>query len=110
MTHHRLKKDCTDIEIKKAYRRESLIHHPDKGGDEEKFKLVVEAHAVLSDPQRRARYDSGVDEDGQTDSGGGPGGVDLSQMFSAFGGAGGFGGFGGGFPGGGGRGGGGFGF
>jgi DnaJ family protein C protein 7 len=52
-------KDCTEVEIKKAYRRESLKHHPDKGGDEEKFKLVVEANAVLSDPQRRERYDMG---------------------------------------------------
>lgn len=105
---YRLKKDCNDSDIKKAYRRESLIHHPDKGGDEEKFKLVVEAHAVLSDPQRRARYDSGADEDGQMDAGAGGmggmgGGVDLSEMFGAFGG-----GFpGGGFGGGGGRGGGG---
>lgn len=109
IVHDRLKKDCSDGEIKKAYRRESLVHHPDKGGDEENFKLVVEAHAVLSDSQRRARYDAGVDEDGQTDSGGGPG-VNLSEMFSAFGGGGGFGGFGGGFPGGGGGGGGGFAF
>ena len=105
--YNRLQKSCTEVEIKKAYRRESLVHHPDKGGDEEKFKLVVEAHAVLSDPQRRARYDAGGDEDGQNDSGGGggggaygPGGVDLSEMFGAFGGGGG--GFGGGFPGGGG--------
>ncbi|KAF8316628.1 TPR-like protein [Clavulina sp. PMI_390] len=109
----KLKKDCTELEIKKAYRRESLIHHPDKGGDEEKFKLVVEAHAVLSDPQRRARYDSGADEDGQMGEGGGMGGgmggmsqADLAAMFGAFGGGGGMGGMGGGSPFGGGRGGG----
>ncbi|KAG1737222.1 hypothetical protein EDB19DRAFT_1895905 [Suillus lakei] len=56
-------RDCTELEIKKAYRQASLKHHPDKGGDEEKFKLVVEAYAVLSDPQRRERYDMREDED-----------------------------------------------
>ncbi|KAJ7065365.1 hypothetical protein C8F01DRAFT_1125375 [Mycena amicta] len=40
-------RDCSEAEIKKGYRRESLKHHPDKGGDEEKFKLVVEANAEL---------------------------------------------------------------
>ncbi|QRV73713.1 DnaJ domain protein [Ceratobasidium sp. AG-Ba] len=109
-----INKDATESEIKKAYRRESLLHHPDKGGDEEKFKLVVEANAVLSDPQRRRRYDAGGDEDGMND-GGGMGGMDdmmggmhmnlaemLAQMQGARGGGfGGFGGFagGGGFPG-----------
>ncbi|TDL26545.1 TPR-like protein [Rickenella mellea] len=75
-------KDCSDSDIKKGYRRESLKHHPDKGGDEEKFKLVVEANAVLSDPQRRERYDMGMDEDGSSGMGGMGG-------FSGFGGMGG---------------------
>jgi len=88
-------RDCSEAEIKKGYRRESLKHHPDKGGDEEKFKLVVEAHNVLSDPRRRERYDLGEDEDGMTDSGhgmGGMGGMDLSELFAQFhgGGGGGF--------------------
>ncbi|KIJ65490.1 hypothetical protein HYDPIDRAFT_110587 [Hydnomerulius pinastri MD-312] len=100
-------RDCSEADIKKAYRRESLKHHPDKGGDEEKFKLVVEAHAVLSDPQRRERYDMGEDEDGQNDSGmGGFGGMnptDLADIFAQFQGGGSFGGgpFGGGGGGGG---------
>ncbi|XP_006461589.1 hypothetical protein AGABI2DRAFT_185760 [Agaricus bisporus var. bisporus H97] len=72
-------RECGDGEIKKAYRRESLKHHPDKGGDEEKFKLVVEAHAVLSDPQRRARYDMGEDEDGSS-SGAGAGEGEWREM------------------------------
>ncbi|KAJ7113663.1 hypothetical protein C8R43DRAFT_1039629 [Mycena crocata] len=96
-------RDCTEQEIRKGYRRESLKHHPDKGGDEEKFKLVVEANAVLSDPQRRERYDMGEDEDGMSDGSGmgGMNGMDLSELFAQFhGGGGGFGG--GGFPGGGG--------
>ncbi|KAF7370894.1 hypothetical protein MSAN_00723300 [Mycena sanguinolenta] len=85
--------------------RESLKHHPDKGGDEEKFKLVVEANAVLSDPQRRERYDMGEDEDGMSDSSGmgGMHGMDLSELFAQFhGGGGSFGGFRSGFGGGGG--------
>lgn len=86
-----------------------------QGGDEEKFKLVVEANSVLSDPRKRERYDNGDDEDGGMDGGmGGMGGVDLSELFAQFhGGGGGFpgasfggggfggGGFGGGYGGGG---------
>ncbi|KAJ7272532.1 hypothetical protein B0H12DRAFT_583920 [Mycena haematopus] len=87
-------RDCSEAEIRKGYRRESLKHHPDKGGDEEKFKLVVEANAVLSDPQRRERYDMGEDEDGMNDSSGmgGMNGMDLSELFAQFHGGGGFGG------------------
>lgn len=87
-------KDCGVTDIKKAYRRESLKHHPDKGGDEEKFKLVVEAHAVLSDPHRRERYDLGEDEDGMNGGGGGGGGgfggmnpADMEEIFAQFAGA-----------------------
>ncbi|KAJ7230506.1 hypothetical protein GGX14DRAFT_583593 [Mycena pura] len=100
-------RDCSEAEIRKGYRRESLKHHPDKGGDEEKFKLVVEANAVLSDAQRRERYDMGEDEDGMSDAMGGMHGMDLSELFAQFHGGGGgfqggasfggsFGGFGGG--------------
>ncbi|CEL56292.1 DnaJ homolog subfamily C member 7 homolog OS=Schizosaccharomyces pombe (strain 972 / ATCC 24843) GN=SPBC543,02c PE=4 SV=1 [Rhizoctonia solani AG-1 IB] len=106
-------RDCADSEIKKAYRRESLIHHPDKGGDEEKFKILTEAYTVLSDPQRRRRYDMGVDEDGESAGGGADPmmgmQMNLAEMLAQMqGGRGGFGGFsgggfgGGGFPGGGG--------
>ncbi|KAI0758959.1 protein prenylyltransferase [Fomes fomentarius] len=82
-----VERDCTDAEVRKAYRRESLKHHPDKGGDEEKFKLVVEAHGVLSDPQKRQRYDLGEDDDEGMGNGMGPG-VDLSELFAQFHGAG----------------------
>lgn len=44
-------------EIKKAYRRRARESHPDAGGDEEEFKRVTHAHQILSDPDRRARYD-----------------------------------------------------
>ena len=92
-----LARDCTEADIKKAYRRESLKHHPDKGGDEEKFKLVVEAHAVLSDPRRRERYDLGEDEDGASSMGPGAGAADMDDIAQMFFGGGSFGGpFGGG--------------
>jgi len=44
-------------EIKKAYRDMARLHHPDKGGDTEKFKGIQEAYEVLSDPGRKQMYD-----------------------------------------------------
>ncbi|MBI4159556.1 DnaJ domain-containing protein [Candidatus Wolfebacteria bacterium] len=46
-----------DQVLKSAYRRLAMIHHPDRGGDAEKFKEVDEAYKVLSDSAKRARYD-----------------------------------------------------
>ena len=48
---------ATDREIKAAYRKQSLQHHPDKGGDERIFKEVSAAYEVLSDGEKRALYD-----------------------------------------------------
>jgi molecular chaperone DnaJ len=45
-------------ELKKAYRSLSKEHHPDHGGDEEKFKEISEAYSVLSDPEKRKDYDN----------------------------------------------------
>ena len=109
-------KNATDAEIKSAYRKLAKKYHPDLNpGDkdaEEKFKEVNEANDVLSDPNKRKRYDqfgfAGVDPNygaGQPGGGygggfggfggtGGTGGVDLGDIFGdIFGG--GFGGFGG---------------
>ncbi|KAI9759933.1 MAG: hypothetical protein M4579_001966 [Chaenotheca gracillima] len=76
-------KDASDPEIKKAYRKLAIVHHPDKNPDDpkaaERFKDVGEAYETLSDSQKRSRYDSGEDL------------IDPSEMF---------GGGGGGFPGG----------
>ncbi|KZS94876.1 DnaJ-domain-containing protein [Sistotremastrum niveocremeum HHB9708] len=57
--------ECSDAEIRRAYKSMVLTHHPDRGGNEEEFKLINEAHTVLSDPIRRARYDAGEIENGQ---------------------------------------------
>jgi molecular chaperone DnaJ len=52
-----LSRDATPDDIKRAYRRKAREHHPDAGGDEEAFKQVTHAYQVLSDPDKRARYD-----------------------------------------------------
>jgi molecular chaperone DnaJ len=110
-----ISKGATAAEIKKAYRKKAIEHHPDKNpGDasaEEKFKKAAEAYEVLSDPNKKARYDQyghQAFEGGGGFGGGGGAGMNMDDIFSQFGdifgggGGGGLGGFGG-FGGGGGR-------
>ena len=52
-----LDRDATFAQIKAAYRKQVKKHHPDKGGDAEKFGRVQLAFEVLGDPRRKARYD-----------------------------------------------------
>ncbi len=52
-----ISKGASDDEIKKAFRRAAVEHHPDRGGDEAKFKEINEAYEVLKDPAKRQRYD-----------------------------------------------------
>ena len=52
-----ISKDATPAQIKAAYRRKAKEHHPDKGGDEEVFKEIQPAYEVLSDAERRKKYD-----------------------------------------------------
>ena len=101
-----ISKGATAAEIKKAYRKMAVKYHPDKNpGDataEEKFKEAAEAYEVLSDENKRARYDQyghQAFEGGGHGGGGGFGGMNMDDIFSQFGdifGGGGFGGFGGG--------------
>jgi curved DNA-binding protein CbpA len=56
-------KTATLKDIKKAYRDLAKIHHPDKGGDEEKFKEITRAFGVLSDPDKREKFDNGEEFD-----------------------------------------------
>ena len=51
-------KDSTTDEIKKAYRKLSKEHHPDRGGDESKFKEVAEAYGTLGDENKRQQYNN----------------------------------------------------
>ena len=51
-------KTASEAEIKTAYRRLVLEHHPDKNGDPIKFRAVAEAYAVLGDPVKRQAYES----------------------------------------------------
>jgi DnaJ family protein A protein 2 len=71
----------TTKEIKKAYFRLSKLHHPDKGGEEHKFKEISAAYEILSDPEKRKSYDQygleGVDDEG----GAAARGEDLFSMF-----------------------------
>lgn len=54
-----LQKDCTDRQIKSAWRKAAKKYHPDRGGDPEQFKKAQQAHEILSDPEKRRLYDQG---------------------------------------------------
>ncbi|UTW46530.1 molecular chaperone DnaJ [bacterium SCSIO 12696] len=81
-------KNASEAELKKAYRRVAMKHHPDRNPDnkesEEKFKEASEAYEVLSDSEKRAAYDqyghAGVDSQGGF-GGGGFGGGNFSDIF-----------------------------
>jgi molecular chaperone DnaJ len=51
-------KNATDEEIKQAYRKLAMKHHPDRGGDEKRFQEIKNAYEVLSDPVRRQQHDN----------------------------------------------------
>jgi len=71
-------KSASQQDIKKAYRKSAMKHHPDKGGDEAKFKEITMAYEVLSDPEKRKVYDQ-YGEKGLEAGGGGGGGRGRPQ-------------------------------
>jgi molecular chaperone DnaJ len=80
-------KKASQDEIKKAFRKLAQKYHPDKGGDEAKFKEITEAYAILADEKRRREYDTygqafagGTPPHGQGGFNGFPGGFDFSQF------------------------------
>jgi curved DNA-binding protein len=60
-----ISKSASEADIKAAYRKMAMKHHPDRGGDEKKFKEVTEAYETLSDPQKKQMLDMGVDPNAQ---------------------------------------------
>ncbi|WP_370214176.1 molecular chaperone DnaJ [Mesoflavibacter profundi] len=106
-----IEKSASQAEIKKAYRKQAIKYHPDKNPDnpeaEAKFKEAAEAYEVLSDENKKARYDQFGHQAFEGAGGFGGGGMNMDDIFSQFGdifggafGGGGFSGFGGGFGGG----------
>ncbi|MCF6223395.1 MAG: molecular chaperone DnaJ [Flavobacteriaceae bacterium] len=103
-------KNATSTEIKKAYRKKAVQNHPDKNpGDkaaEDRFKEAAEAYEILSNTDKKARYDQyghAAFENGGAGGAGGFSGMNMDDIFSQFGdvfgghfGGGGFSGFGGG--------------
>lgn len=98
-----ISKSATAAEIKKAYRKKAIEYHPDKNPGDSKaealFKKSAEAYEILSDPNKKAKYDQYGHQAFEGGFGGG-GGMNMDDIFSQFGDV--FGGaFGGGFGGGG---------
>jgi DnaJ-class molecular chaperone len=76
-----LDRNATPEDVKKAYKKMAIQHHPDKGGDENKFKEISEAYEVLSDGEKRRRYDMGG---GISFHDLGGGGIDPHELFKQF--------------------------
>ena len=72
-----LENTCTLEDVKKAYKKLAIIHHPDKGGDTATFHKIQTAYETLSDPQKRAHYEANLN--------GGGAFFDLNSLFARMG-------------------------
>ncbi len=84
-----VQRNATDNEIKRAYRKAAMKHHPDRGGDQVQFQVIQEAYATLSDPQKRQQYDNPhphvrINVNGHPFHGGGAP-FDFDSIFEMFG-------------------------
>ena len=80
-------RDASPEDIKRAYRKLASQHHPDRGGDTQRFQEIQAAYDTLSDPQRRQQYDNPHHSQfqGFGPAGFGPGGFDFQTVFDIFG-------------------------
>jgi len=82
-------KSASETEIKKAYRKLALKYHPDKNPDnseaESKFKEAAEAYEVLSNPEKKSKYDQFGHQGLGGGMGGFGGGMNMDDIFSRFG-------------------------
>ncbi len=82
-------RSSTGEEIKKAYRKAAMQHHPDRGGDQARFKEINEAYEILSNDDKRRLYDSGIDplnpNQGHHRYQGGPQFDNMEDIFNSFG-------------------------
>ncbi|MBU6942334.1 DnaJ domain-containing protein, partial [Candidatus Karelsulcia muelleri] len=79
-----ISRDASTDEIKKAYRKLAIKYHPDKNKEkqaEEKFKEAAEAYDILSNPEKKKRYD----QFGHSSSQGYSGGMNMEDIFTNFG-------------------------
>ena len=74
-------RQASDAELKKAYKKASMQHHPDRGGNEDTFKKVNEAYSTLKDPQKRQQYDNPQPQFNSQNMGGMGGFEDLFAQF-----------------------------
>ena len=77
-----LNRGADQDQIKKAYRSMAMKHHPDRGGNEQKFKEIEEAYRTLSDPQKKQMVDSGMDPNQQHGGGNWHGGGPFEFHFN----------------------------